>query len=242
MWPEPVIVPGSSIYEFTGRAFDVNWRSRGAGGRRGPADPGTPSFLLPRCARRRTRCRALRMEHASCSCRDGADRGGRERGAQHRRRAAPRLGNCSSPRLILARRPSPRRPRQERSGRRATTCHARRETSRSARASRRRTELRVLAVPVRVSLPDGPVDTGTPPRVPTRPGGCADSPARGSDTYAATALRAEPRRRHEPIHGRDLRRDHDYAIELLGWIHPGAAAWAQDVTMLGTVLDARPSI
>ncbi|WIE72310.1 hypothetical protein [Curtobacterium sp. MCJR17_020] len=47
---------------------------------------------------------------------------------------------------------------------------------------------------------------------------------------------------HEPIHGRDLRRDHDYAIELLGWIQPGAAAWAQDVTMLGTVLDARPSI
>ncbi|WP_146243390.1 hypothetical protein [Curtobacterium sp. MCLR17_034] len=47
---------------------------------------------------------------------------------------------------------------------------------------------------------------------------------------------------HEPIHGRDLRRDHDYAIELLGWIHPGAAAWAQDVTMLGTVLGARPSI
>ncbi|PZE69345.1 hypothetical protein DEJ27_08700 [Curtobacterium sp. MCPF17_018] len=38
------------------------------------------------------------------------------------------------------------------------------------------------------------------------------------------------------------RQDHDYAIELLGWIHPGAAAWAQDVTMLGTVLDARPSI
>jgi hypothetical protein len=47
---------------------------------------------------------------------------------------------------------------------------------------------------------------------------------------------------HEPIHGRDLRRDHDYAIELLGWIHPGAAAWAEDVTMLGTVLHARPSI
>ncbi|PYY47828.1 hypothetical protein DEJ03_03865 [Curtobacterium sp. MCLR17_043] len=47
---------------------------------------------------------------------------------------------------------------------------------------------------------------------------------------------------HEPTHGRDLRRDHDYAIELLGWIHPGAAAWAQDVTMLGTVLGARPSI
>lgn len=46
---------------------------------------------------------------------------------------------------------------------------------------------------------------------------------------------------HEPIHQRDLRRDHDYAIELLGWISPVAADWARSVTSLRAVLDARPS-
>jgi hypothetical protein len=46
---------------------------------------------------------------------------------------------------------------------------------------------------------------------------------------------------HEPLHARDLDRDHDYAIELLGWIHPAAAEWARDVTGLRAVLGARPS-
>lgn len=46
---------------------------------------------------------------------------------------------------------------------------------------------------------------------------------------------------HEPIHQRDLRRDHDYAIELLGWIHPSAATWAASVVSLPAVLDGRPS-
>ena len=46
---------------------------------------------------------------------------------------------------------------------------------------------------------------------------------------------------HEPIHQRDLRRDHDYALELLGWIHPSAASWAASVVSLPGVLDARPS-
>ncbi|MCY1693682.1 hypothetical protein [Curtobacterium sp. SL109] len=46
---------------------------------------------------------------------------------------------------------------------------------------------------------------------------------------------------HEPVHERDLGRDHHDAIELLGWIHPAAAGWAEDVTSLRTVLSARPS-
>ncbi|WP_420369359.1 hypothetical protein [Curtobacterium sp. L1-20] len=46
---------------------------------------------------------------------------------------------------------------------------------------------------------------------------------------------------HEPIHERDLRRDHDYAIELLGWISPAAAGWAADTTSLRAVLATRPS-
>ncbi|PZF55314.1 hypothetical protein DEJ23_12565 [Curtobacterium sp. MCSS17_008] len=46
---------------------------------------------------------------------------------------------------------------------------------------------------------------------------------------------------HEPIHQRDLRRDLDAALDLLGWIHPVAAEWAADVTSLSAVLDARPS-
>lgn len=46
---------------------------------------------------------------------------------------------------------------------------------------------------------------------------------------------------HEPIHQRDLRRDHSDAIELLGWINPIAAEWATEVASLPAVLDARPS-
>ncbi|WP_058750513.1 hypothetical protein [Curtobacterium oceanosedimentum] len=46
---------------------------------------------------------------------------------------------------------------------------------------------------------------------------------------------------HEPIHQRDLRRDLDAALDLLGWIHPAASEWAADVTSLNAVLDARPS-
>lgn len=46
---------------------------------------------------------------------------------------------------------------------------------------------------------------------------------------------------HEPIHQRDLRRDLDAALDLLGWVHPVAAEWAADVTSLSAVLDARPS-
>lgn len=46
---------------------------------------------------------------------------------------------------------------------------------------------------------------------------------------------------HEPIHQRDLRRDLDYAVELLSWIDPSAAAWAVEVTSLRAVLAARPS-
>jgi len=46
---------------------------------------------------------------------------------------------------------------------------------------------------------------------------------------------------HEPIHQRDLHRDLDSALDLLGWIHPVAAEWAADVTSLRAVLDARPS-
>lgn len=46
---------------------------------------------------------------------------------------------------------------------------------------------------------------------------------------------------HEPIHQRDLHRDHSDAIELLGWINPVAAEWATEVASLPAVLDARPS-
>lgn len=46
---------------------------------------------------------------------------------------------------------------------------------------------------------------------------------------------------HEPIHARDLERDHEYAIELLGWISPVAAEWAADTTSLRAVLATRPS-
>lgn len=45
---------------------------------------------------------------------------------------------------------------------------------------------------------------------------------------------------HEPIHARNLQRDHDYALELLGWISPHAAVWAAETTSLRAVLRARP--
>ncbi|WP_182064258.1 hypothetical protein [Curtobacterium sp. ME12] len=47
---------------------------------------------------------------------------------------------------------------------------------------------------------------------------------------------------HEPIHARDLQRDHDYAVELLGWISPHAASWAAETTSLHVVLRARPDV
>jgi hypothetical protein len=46
---------------------------------------------------------------------------------------------------------------------------------------------------------------------------------------------------HEPIHTRDLERDHAFALELLGWISPHAALWAADTTSLSAVLHSRPS-
>lgn len=45
---------------------------------------------------------------------------------------------------------------------------------------------------------------------------------------------------HEPIHARNLQRDHDFALELLGWISPHAASWAADTTSIEAVLRARP--
>lgn len=45
---------------------------------------------------------------------------------------------------------------------------------------------------------------------------------------------------HEPIHNRDLRRDHLLALELLGWVSPPAANWANAVSGLPAILEQRP--
>lgn len=45
---------------------------------------------------------------------------------------------------------------------------------------------------------------------------------------------------HEPIHARDLSRDHELAIELLQWVSPEAGTWALRVSDLPAVLAARP--
>lgn len=45
---------------------------------------------------------------------------------------------------------------------------------------------------------------------------------------------------HEPIHERDLGRDHRFAVELLQWVAPEAGHWAARVSDLPAVLDARP--
>ncbi|MFZ6992714.1 hypothetical protein ACO0E1_12545 [Curtobacterium sp. RRHDQ66] len=45
---------------------------------------------------------------------------------------------------------------------------------------------------------------------------------------------------HEPIHARNLSRDHELAIELLRWVSPEAGTWALRVSDLPTVLAARP--
>ena len=37
-------------------------------------------------------------------------------------------------------------------------------------------------------------------------------------------------------------RDHDYAVELLGWISSHAASWAAETTSLHVVLRARPDV
>ncbi|WP_162241737.1 hypothetical protein [Curtobacterium sp. Leaf183] len=45
---------------------------------------------------------------------------------------------------------------------------------------------------------------------------------------------------HEPIHSRDLARDHRMALELLRWVSPHAGTWADEVSDLPAVIAARP--
>lgn len=45
---------------------------------------------------------------------------------------------------------------------------------------------------------------------------------------------------HEPIHRRDLERDRTDAIDLLGWVDPVAATWAERTSSLRGVLEQRP--
>lgn len=45
---------------------------------------------------------------------------------------------------------------------------------------------------------------------------------------------------HEPIHSRDLARDHRMALELLHWVSPDAGTWADEVSDLPAVIAARP--
>ena len=45
---------------------------------------------------------------------------------------------------------------------------------------------------------------------------------------------------HEPIHQRDLARDHAELLELIGWICPECCAWAVAVTRTPGVIGARP--
>ena len=45
---------------------------------------------------------------------------------------------------------------------------------------------------------------------------------------------------HEPIHQRDLARDHAELLELIGWICPECCAWAEAVSRTPGVIGARP--
>jgi len=45
---------------------------------------------------------------------------------------------------------------------------------------------------------------------------------------------------HEPIHHRNLRRDHEDIVRLASWIDPDAAAWIEHTSRWTAVLAARP--
>ena len=45
---------------------------------------------------------------------------------------------------------------------------------------------------------------------------------------------------HEPIHQRDLARDHAEVLELIGWICPECRAWAEAVSRTPGVIGTRP--
>lgn len=45
---------------------------------------------------------------------------------------------------------------------------------------------------------------------------------------------------HEPIHGRDLVSDAQFAVELLGWVSPSASTWGTAAASLPQVITHRP--
>jgi hypothetical protein len=45
---------------------------------------------------------------------------------------------------------------------------------------------------------------------------------------------------HEPIHARDLLKDHASALDLARWISPAAGAWVEAVTSLPAIVSTKP--
>jgi len=47
---------------------------------------------------------------------------------------------------------------------------------------------------------------------------------------------------HEPIHRRNLVRDLDAAVAVTSWVDPNAGEWVADLSTLGRVVDAKPTL
>lgn len=47
---------------------------------------------------------------------------------------------------------------------------------------------------------------------------------------------------HEPIHRRNLGRDLDAAVAVTSWVDPNAGDWVADLSTLGRVVDAKPTL
>ncbi len=77
------------------------------------------------------------------------------------------------------------------------------------------------------------------------PGGPRDLRTRRVDVEARLQQLMFLRNRaahHEPIHRRDLRRDHDWAVQLVGWIDDDCAAWLAAKSPLPDLVARRPPL
>ena len=117
------------------------------------------------------------------------------------------------------------------------------DTPRVARKGHRRTGIRVLAVPVRAP------HHLTSLWVPALASVFAQHPSRGNPRQIRADVADRMQRlhflrnriaHHEPIHQRNLARDHAQLLEVVGWICPDSNTWVAVRSQTPTVIATRP--
>ena len=113
---------------------------------------------------------------------------------------------------------------------------------RGAWQGHRRTQLRILAIPLHEAIPHIPVGTSLG-------GGFCPSPAIGRRPRHPSERRSNVERvhflrnriaHHEPIHRRDLQKDFDAIIEVADWICGDTCDWIRPTSRVPAVLRLRP--